>query len=70
MRNRKQQNTNANIDPKHFSMWLVPRKYEKNYKGKKIKRKSRKKKESKVKKNRFKVNTLFLYIISNLFYLF
>ena len=50
-----------------FGFW---KNFEGKYKRKKVKRKSNKKKKVKEKKYIFKVNKLFLYIISNSFNLF
>ena len=51
--------------PKFYNLNLVLEKFKGKYKEKKLEKKKRKKL-----KNKFKVNKLFLYIISNLFNLF
>ena len=52
------------------SLCLVPKKFKGKYKGKKIPKKStRKEKKSKI-KNTLKFDKLFLFVISNSFYLF
>ena len=53
------------------SLCLVPKKFKGKYKGKKIPKKSTRKEKKKSKiKNTLKFDKLFLFVISNSFYLF